>query len=234
MFSTPPQFFILRIQTCNLNKLKSYWKKNPIHLQTIIFRTCVPILLVFEDEKKVETSQETLNILKKNIKFIVVLRTLISFEFLTTLICTSSSKPEIPSAMWIPYWAENIYVYGKYIEIYILPYKNAHMEYQALSYHRYISFFFSWKLLHLSLREGWTHTKDYKMQELPSLRAQIPWMHSEATCDSFFTHLHFCFLKSSGWERHNLPVEPTQRLWLLLEILSLFSIALGDHVQLLI
>lgn len=46
--------------------------------------------------------------------------------------------------------------------------------------------FFSWKLLHLASRKGWTPTKDYKMQELSSLRSQIPWLHSEATCDCFF------------------------------------------------
>lgn len=49
-------------------------------------------------EKKIGTYQETLFFKKIIIvQFMIVLKTLISFEFLTTLICTSSSKPEIPS-----------------------------------------------------------------------------------------------------------------------------------------
>lgn len=72
------------------------------------------------------------------------------------------------------------------MEIYILPYENAHMKNTSTVLPQIIFIFFSWKLLHLSSRTGWAHTKDYKMQELSSLRAQIPWMHSEVTCDCFF------------------------------------------------
>lgn len=68
---------------------------------------------------------------------------------------------------------------------------------QALSYHRYL-YFFSCKLLHLSSRKGWTHTKDYKMQELSSLRAQIPWMHSKVTCNWFF-HPPAPLLSQNQW-----------------------------------
>lgn len=100
----------------------------------------------------------------------------------------------------------------------------------ALSYHRYLDFF-SCKLLHLSSRKGWTHTKHYRMQELSSLRAQIPWMHREVTCNCFFSPPAPLLSQRSGWERHKCPVGPTQRFWSLLELLSLPSTALGDHGQ---
>lgn len=69
------------------------------------------------------------------------------------------------------------------------------------------------------------------MQEPSTLSTQIPWLHSETQPVTIpFIHLQLGFLKSSGWERNKLSCGICTEMWLLLEFLFLFSIALGGNV----
>lgn len=227
------------IQTCNLNKLKAYWKKKPTHLKTIIFRTHVPILLVFEDGKKDRNIPRNL-IFLKNYNSSVYDCTQNSYLLWIFDYINLHKQFKARNSFYVNslfkhryrcFQTENICIYGKHMEIYILPYENAHMKNTSTVLPQIIFIFLAGNCCICHQEQDGHTPRTTKCKNFHLWEPKFPECIVRWPVTVFFTQLPLCFLQSSGWERHNLPVVPTQRFWFLLEFLSLFSIALGDHVQ---